>query len=98
MALLESNGHSPVVVEYLKTPPSADQIRTLLAQLELQPIQLMRKGETIFKELGLGDEGVSDEQRIAAMAEHPILIERPIVVSGGKAAIGRPPESVLTIL
>lgn len=98
MALLESNGHSPVVVEYLKTPPSADQIRTLLAQLELQPIQLMRKGEAIFKELGLGDEGVSDEQRIAAMAEHPILIERPIVVSGGKAAIGRPPESVLTIL
>ena len=98
LALLSENGVESEVVEYLKTPPSADQIRTLLAQLELQPIQLMRKGEAIFKELGLGDEGVSDEQRIAAMAEHPILIERPIVVSGGKAAIGRPPESVLTIL
>ena len=98
LALLETNGHSPVVVEYLKTAPSVDQIHTLLKQLGLTPLQLMRKGEAVYKELGLGDDSVSDEQRVAAMAEHPILIERPIVVSGDKAAIGRPPESVLTIL
>ena len=98
LELLKDNGHEPEIVEYLKTPPSVETIRTLLQQLDKQPLDVMRKGEAVFKEMGLGDASTSDDARIAAMAEHPILIERPIVVNGDRAAIGRPPESVLEIL
>ena len=97
LALLESKGIKPTVIEYLKTPPSAAEIKKLLAMMGKSPREAMRKGEAPYKDLGLADEGLSDTQLIKAMAENPILIERPIVVNGSKAALGRPPESVLKI-
>jgi arsenate reductase (glutaredoxin) len=98
LALLEQRGLKPKVIEYLKTPPSAAQLDAILKQLGLEPRALMRTKEAAFKEAGLDDPKLTREQLIAAMAEHPILIERPIVISGKRAAIGRPPERVLEIL
>ena len=98
LALLRERGVEPDVVEYLKSPPTAARIDLLLTQLGLEPRQLMRRGEAVYKELGLDDPGLSRAALIKAMADNPILIERPIVVSGAKARIGRPPESVLEIL
>ena len=85
-------------MDYLKTPPSAAELKTILKKLGLRPRDLMRKGEPRYAELGLKDRDLDDDALIALMVANPILIERPIVVSGGKAAIGRPPESVLEIL
>ena len=98
LALLEERGISPRVVDYLKTPPSAAELKAILKKLGLRPRDLMRKGEPIYAELGLKDRDLDDDALIALMVANPILIERPIVVSGGKAALGRPPESVLKIL
>ena len=98
LALLEERGISPRVVDYLKTPPSAAELKAILKKLGLRPRDLMRKGEPLYAELGLKDRDLDDDALIALMVANPILIERPIVVSGGKAAIGRPPESVLKIL
>ena len=98
LALLEERGIGPRVVDYLKTPPSAAELKTILNKLRLRPRDLMRKGEPLYAELGLKDRDLDDDALIALMVANPILIERPIVVSGGKAAIGRPPESVLEIL
>ena len=98
LALLEERGIGPRVVEYLKTPPSAAELKTILKKLGLRPRDLMRKGEPLYAELGLKDRDLDDDALIALMVANPILIERPIVVSGGKAALGRPPESVLKIL
>ena len=88
----------PTVIEYLKTPPTATQLSAILGMLRLQPRELIRTGETAYAENNLGDASLSPDDLIAAMVEHPILIERPIVISNGKAAIGRPPESVLEII
>jgi len=98
LALLEEKGAAPKVVDYLKTPPSAAELKAILKKLGLKPRDIVRKGEARYAELGLKERTVSDDELIALMAENPILIERPIVVAGGKAAIGRPPETVLTIL
>ena len=98
LALLEERGIAPRVVDYLKTPPSAAELKTILKKLGLRPRDLMRKGEPLYAELGLKDRDLDDDALIALMVANPILIERPIVVSGGKAAIGRPPECVLEIL
>jgi len=98
LQLLEENGVQPNVVEYLKETPSKAELELVLNLLSLSPRDLMRKGEAIYKELNLKDASLSSEQLIAAMLENPILIERPIVLANGKAAIGRPPESVLSIL
>lgn len=98
LALLEERGVEPEVVLYLETPPSADEIDSVLKKLGREPRELMRKGEAPYKEKGLDNEGLSRDALIEAMAGEPILIERPIVVNGEKAAIGRPPESVLDIL
>lgn len=98
MALLEEQGVQPEVVEYLKTPPDEAQLRAILDMLNIPPRQLLRKTEAIYKDLNLKDANLSDEQLIEAMLEHPKLIERPIVVRGNQAAIGRPPETVLEIL
>lgn len=98
LALLEEKGIEPEIIEYLKTTPDAATIKGILSMLDLAPRELMRKGEAVYKENNLADDNLSDEQLINAMAENPILIERPIVVTNGKAAIGRPPESVLEIL
>lgn len=98
LQLLEEKGVQPDIVEYLKQAPSKEELVSVLSLLAIGPRELMRKGESIYKELNLKDASLSDEQLIAAMLENPILIERPIVLANGKAAIGRPPESVLDIL
>jgi len=96
--LLRGRGIEPTVIEYLSDPPDAATIAALLDLLGLEPRQLMRKGEAVYQELGLADASLDRDALIAAMAANPILIERPVVVANGKAAIGRPPESVLDIL
>ena len=98
MQLLESNGVTPVIIEYLKHPPSYEQLAETLALLGLQPRELMRTQEKPYKENKLDDAALSNEDLIRAMIENPILIERPIVVHNGTAVIGRPPEKVLEIL
>jgi arsenate reductase len=98
LELLKANGVEPEIVLYQQTPPDAEQLVSILAMLNMQPRDLMRKGQSEYKDMGLNDVQLSDEQLIAAMIEAPILIERPIVLANGKAAIGRPPESVLDIL
>ncbi len=96
LALLEKKGVKPTIIEYLKTPPTAAELKKLLAMMGKSPREAIRKGEAPYKDLGLAE--ANDAQLIKAMAENPILIERPIVVKGSKAALGRPPESVLAIL
>ena len=98
LALLEERGIRPTIIEYLQTPPSVEELGRILGLLGLQPQDLMRKKEPAYKENDLGAEDLSQDELIAAMNKHPILIERPIVVADGKAAIGRPPEYVLSIL
>ena len=98
LALLEEKGVKPKIVEYLKAPPSAAELKRVLKKLGLSPRDIVRKGEAVYAELGLKDKDVSDDDLIKLMAANPILIERPIVVSGGKAALGRPPEAVLKIV
>jgi len=98
LALLEDNGVTPKIVTYLDTPPSAAELKRILKKLRLKPRDIMRKGEARYAELGLKDAGLKDDELIAAMVANPILMERPIVVSGAKAALGRPPEAVLDIL
>lgn len=97
LALLEERGIHPTVVEYLKTPPDAARVEELLALLGKEPRDVIRTGEDVYAELGLSDPGKTRAELVAAIAAHPILLERPIVVAGGKAAIGRPPESVLAL-
>ena len=98
LELLEARGLTPTVVRYLETPLSAAQLRDLLAKLNISARQLLRSGEDEYKALGLADSSLSDEQLIAAMVAHPKLIERPILVAGERAVIGRPPEKVLELL
>ncbi|WP_122846562.1 arsenate reductase (glutaredoxin) [Pseudomonas viridiflava] len=98
LELLQARGLSPDVVLYLETPPDAAQLRELLGKLGISARQLLRTGEDDYKQLNLADASLSDEQLIAAMATHPKLIERPILVVGDKAVIGRPPENVLELL
>ena len=98
LKILQDQSISPQVVENLKTPPHADTLSDLLDMLGLEPRQLMRKKEAEYTESGADDPGLSRAQLIDLMVQYPKLIERPIVVSDGKATIGRPPESVLEIL
>ena len=98
LALLEERGIVPRVVAYLETPPDADELKRLLAMLGLAPRDLMRRKEAVYKERGLDDPSLAEDDLIRAMVENPILIERPIVVAGDRAALGRPPERVLEIL
>ena len=98
LQLLQEKGIEPTIIEYLKTPPSADELEEILNKLGMEPRDLMRKGEDAYREAGLDNPALDREALIAAMVAHPILIERPIVLSKGKAAIGRPPERVLEIL
>jgi arsenate reductase len=98
LQLLEEQAASPQVVEYLKTPPDADTLSDLLDMLGLEPRELMRKREKEYEDSGADNPDLSRDQLIQLMVQYPKLIERPIVVSNGKAAIGRPPESVLDIL
>ncbi|BAQ16330.1 arsenate reductase (glutaredoxin) [Methyloceanibacter caenitepidi] len=98
LALVEEQGIAPVIVEYLKTPPSAGDLKAILKKLGLKPQDIVRTKEARYAELGLKERNVADDELIALLADNPILIERPIVVAGNKAAIGRPPEKVLAIL
>jgi arsenate reductase (glutaredoxin) len=98
LKLLEERGIEPDIVEYLKSPPDAATLKKLLRMLGLKPRELLRTGETAYDEAGLDDSSLNDEAVIAAMITHPILIERPIVVAGNRATIGRPPEKVLDII
>lgn len=98
LGLLQERGLQPRVVEYLETPPSAEQLERILDLLGLQPRELMRSNEAEYQELALDDPPLTRAQLIQAMVDHPRLIQRPIVLSEGRAALGRPPESVLEIL
>ena len=98
LALIEARGIKPKIVDYLKTPPSAAELKAILRKLGLTPRDILRAGETIYAELGLKTRDLDDDALIALMVKNPILIERPIVVAGDKAAVGRPPENVLAIL
>ena len=98
LALLQEKGIEPKIVTYLDNPPSADELGSILTMLGVEPRDAMRKKEEPYKSNGLDDDGLSRDALIEAMVSNPILIERPIVVANGKAAIGRPPESVLDIL
>jgi arsenate reductase (glutaredoxin) len=96
LALLREKGVEPEIVEYLKTPYTATQLKHLLSQLKMPANALVRKKEAAA--VGIDPKRLPEEELIAAMVENPILVERPIVISGGKAALGRPPEAVLAVL
>ena len=97
LELLQEQGETPRIVEYLKDVPSRSELRDVLSLLGIRAEQLLRKREPAFHEAGL-DEGSSEEEVLDAMVKFPILIERPIVVRDGKAVLGRPPKNVLEIL
>ncbi|MDF1796641.1 MAG: arsenate reductase (glutaredoxin) [Coxiellaceae bacterium] len=98
LELLQENGIEPTVVTYLDNPPSAKELKTLLKQLDLSPLDLMRKNESAYKTAGIQDGNLSEDELIAIMVSHPILIERPIVSNGKQAVIGRPPKNVLELI
>jgi len=98
LELLSAKGITPTIIEYIKNPPTVEKLKEILSQLGIAPRDLMRKKEDIYKELELGILSLSDKDLIDLMVEHPILIERPIVIANGKAVLGRPPEQVLDIL
>ena len=98
LQLLQEQGIEPEIIEYLKTPPTAEELNDILQKLGMEPRELMRKKEAEYKANGLDDEKLDRQALINDMVNHPILIERPIVVANDKAAIGRPPKAVLTIL
>jgi arsenate reductase len=97
LALLQEHGVEPTVIEYLKAPPTATELKAIVAKLGIKPEALVRKGEDLFKANYAG-KTLTDAQWIGAMVKHPILIERPIVVSGARAVLGRPPENVQPLL
>ena len=98
LELLQERGVQPQVLRYLDTPPDADTLRGLVEKLGIPPRELLRTGEEEYRSLGLADASVDDAALIAAMAAHPGLIERPILVRGARAVIGRPPERVLELV
>ena len=98
LAALEERGIEPTIIKYLETPPSREELREVLKKLGMNAEQIVRKGEALYKELGLKDKQLSNEEWIDVLAANPKLIERPIVVNGNRAAIGRPLEAVIEIL
>lgn len=97
LALLEERGIEPEILHYLDNPPAAEEISRVLGLLGRRPRELMRAGEDAYTDQGLADTSISENALIEAMAATPKLIERPVVINGEKAAVGRPPESVLDI-
>ena len=97
LELIKKNGEEPEIVEYLKTPPTQDELSLLLARLNISPLELIRKEEKLFKQ-EYKNLNFTDDEWITVMVENPILIQRPIVVKGSKAILGRPPENVLKLL
>ena len=98
LKLLEEQNIAFEIVEYLKTPPSKQKLEEILGLLDLAPRELMRTGESEYKDKNLDNPALTKDQLLDAMVKHPILIQRPIVVANGRARIGRPPEKVLEIL
>ncbi len=98
LALLEDHGITPNIVLYLETPPDQATLARLVKQLGISPRELLRKGEDAYKTLNLANPDLSDDELLTAMAAHPKLIERPIVVNGNRAVLGRPPQNALQIL
>ena len=98
LELLQENGITPTVIEYLKTPPTVEVLKEILDQLGMAPRDLIRKKEDVHSKLKLDNPSLSEDDLIGYMVQNPILIERPIVLANGKAALGRPPEQVLGIL
>lgn len=98
LALLEEKGFTPRVIEYLKTPPTTQELKNILKALKKAPLEITRTKEDLYKELKLDDKRLSNDEMVKVLVENPKLIERPIVVNGSKAALGRPPENVLEIL
>ena len=97
VALVTERGYATDLIEYLVTPPSKEELRSLLQKLGMKPVELVRKGEEIFKQRYAG-RTLSDEEWLDALVAYPVLIERPIVVRGNRAVIARPPEKVLDLL
>jgi len=98
LALLEEQGEKPQIIEYLKTPPSIEELAKIISILNISPRDLIRKGEAEYKEFNLANENLTDKELITIMHNNPRLIERPIVLKDGNVAVGRPPENVLSIL
>ena len=98
LELLNGKDIEPEIIEYLKHVPDRKTLEEILGMLKIGPRELMRTGETLFKELGLDNNELTRDELINAMIENPVLIERPIIVKNGKAVIGRPPEKILDIL
>ena len=98
LALLEEHGVSPDVVLYLENPPTTDEIALLTKKLGVGIREIMRSGEAVYKELGAGNPALEEGELTQMVADNPILLERPIVVNGDRAAVGRPPENVLEII
>lgn len=98
LQLLEDNGVKAEVVLYLTTPPNSDEVKNVLKCLNLDVRDIIRKGETAYSENNLSDQSISSDAIIDILVNNPILIERPIVIKGHKAIIGRPPENVLSLL
>jgi arsenate reductase len=98
LGLLQERGVEAEIIEYLETPPDAAQLEDILQRLGMEPRQLLRSGEPEYRELGLDNTDLSRAQLVQAMVAHPKLIQRPIVLHGDRAALGRPPEQVLDII
>lgn len=98
LSLIRDSGIEPAVIEYLKTPPSREELTELIAKMGIPARALLRTKEAVYEELGLDDPKLSEEELIEAMVAHPILIERPIVVTEKGVRLGRPPAKVLEIL
>jgi arsenate reductase len=98
LELLRENNVEPDIVEYLKTPPTVSELDAILRMLAKEPRELMRRKESVYRDLALDDESLDRHSLLQAMVEHPILIERPIAVADDRAALGRPPEKVLDVV
>ncbi len=98
LELLKSKGLEPEVIEYLKNPPSAKELDQILSSLNVEPQAITRKSEELYQQLELSQKKLNRQEWIEVLVKNPILIERPIVMNGKKAAVGRPPENVLEIL
>lgn len=98
LEILKAQNIDLEIIEYLKAPPDTKTLKQILSYLNIPARDLLRKGEDAYKEAGLKDTSLSEDDLIAAMVKNPILIERPVVINNGKAVIGRPPENVLAIL
>ena len=98
LALIHDAGHDVEIIEYLKTPPSPEDLTAIIGKLNITAEQLVRKKESLYKELGLDTQSLSEEQWVKLLCDNPKLIERPIVVKGNRAVIGRPPELIQSLL